>query len=387
MSTVYKAYQPSLDRLVAVKVMARAGDPQFVARFEREARSIARLQHPNIVAIYDYGEQDGQVYLAVQYVENGRTLADLLGGPMEPTRACELLLQLLAALGYAHERGVIHRDVKPGNVLMPTPVWPMLADFGIAKVLLEQDGRQLTQAGLVVGTAAYMAPEQAFGLPVDARTDLYAAGVVLYEMLTGRVPFQADTPAAMLLQHAYEPPPSLGAVNPALPPQVEEVVARALAKDPADRYANAGEMATELRAALVALQSPAPVPPSDADTPVDPLAAAYAAGVAAFTQGRLDEAIGHLSRVAAAAPGYEDVAVLLDGARQAQGATPPGGVPPGAPSTPRGAIPAGPPSTDSDPPSAQGSPRRWFGKTSWRLVVGAAAVAIVVAARVTVWGS
>src|SRR5919199_6886362 len=259
MSTVYKAYQPSLDRLVAVKVMARAGDPQFVARFEREARSIARLQHPNIVAIYDYGEQDGQVYLAVQYVENGRTLADLLGGPMEPTRACELLLQLLAALGYAHERGVIHRDVKPGNVLMPTPVWPMLADFGIAKVLLEQDGRQLTQAGLVVGTAAYMAPEQAFGLPVDARTDLYAAGVVLYEMLTGRVPFQADTPAAMLLQHAYEPPPSLGAVNPALPPQVEEVVARALAKDPADRYANAGEMATELRAALVALQSPAPV--------------------------------------------------------------------------------------------------------------------------------
>src|SRR5262245_13737886 len=232
MSTVYKAYQPSLDRWVAVKVLAHPGDPQFVARFEREARCIARLQHPNIVPIHDYGEQDGQVYLVVQYVEGGRTLDDLLGEPMEPAAACELIGHVLGALGYAHERGIVHRDIKPGNVLMPSTSWPMLADFGIARVLLEEEeGSRLTQQGVVVGTAAYMAPEQAFGTPVDERTDLYSAGVMLYEMVTGEVPFTADSPVATLMKQAYEQPPPARGVRPDLPGEIEAILVKALAKE------------------------------------------------------------------------------------------------------------------------------------------------------------
>src|SRR5206468_9889373 len=141
----------------------------------------------------DYGEKDDLLYLALQYVENGITLTDMLGAPMEPVAALRLAHHLLNALDYAHKRGVIHRDIKPANVLMPSPRWPMLADFGIA-MLLNDTSQRLTMPGLIVGTAAYMAPEQAEGRPVDARTDLYATGVLLYEMVTGRVPFDADTP-------------------------------------------------------------------------------------------------------------------------------------------------------------------------------------------------
>jgi serine/threonine-protein kinase len=228
MATVYKAYQPSLDRLVAVKVLAYPGDPEFAARFQREARSIAALEHPNIVRVHDYGEQDGQAYLVVQYVEDGRTLVDLLGAPTPPLEALELVGHVLAGLGYAHARGVIHRDVKPSNILLASPTWPMLADFGIAK-LLADEAAKLTLTGLVVGTAAYMAPEQALRLPVDARTDLYAVGVVLYELLTGRVPFEADTPVAMLMRQAYEPPPPPHAVPVAAVASASAVAAPARA--------------------------------------------------------------------------------------------------------------------------------------------------------------
>jgi serine/threonine protein kinase len=254
MSTVYLGYQPSLDRLVAVKVLAFPGDPEFAARFEREARSIAALQHPNILAVYDYGEQDDQAYLVVQYVEDGRTLVDLLRTPQPPDRCLELMERVLAGLGYAHERGIVHRDVKPSNILLASPSWPMLADFGIAKLLLESDREPITRQGFIVGTASYMAPEQGFGFPVDARTDLYSAGVVLYEMLTGRVPFKADTPMAALVAQAYEPPPPLQEVNPDLPGELEAVVLRALAKDPAERYQSAEEMAEALRVVRAELQ-------------------------------------------------------------------------------------------------------------------------------------
>ncbi|HEV8653594.1 MAG TPA: protein kinase [Actinomycetes bacterium] len=312
MSTVYKAWQPSLDRWVAVKVLAHPGAPEFLARFKREARSIAQLQHPNIVPIYDYGEQDGQPYLVVQYVEDGRTLSDLLIAPIEPVRAIGLATHLLSGLGFAHERGLVHRDVKPGNVLMPSPTWPMLADFGIAKLLLETDGGQLTQQGLVVGTAAYMAPEQAHGLPVDARTDLYAVGVVLYEMLTGRVPFDADSPAAALMRQAYEPPLPPRKLNPDMPVELERIVLRALAKPPGDRYGSAAEMVAALQEALDGLRPPAP------SAQGDPLAGTYAEGVRAFSGEHWDEAVERLSGLAAYDPGYEDVEVLLDAAIEAR---------------------------------------------------------------------
>ena len=243
MATVYKAYQPALDRFVAVKVLHNR-DPQFAARFKREARAIAQLQHHNILPIYDYGEQDGLLYLVLQYIENGTTLSDLLGTPMDPAPALRLIRHVLDALEYAHQRGIIHRDIKPANILMPSPVWPMLADFGIAKLL--NDDQRLTMPGLIIGTAAYMAPEQADGRAIDARTDLYALGVVLYEMLTGRVPFDADTPMAVLTKHAYEPPPPPRSLNPNLPAAVESALLRALAKNPADRYQSAAEMAADL---------------------------------------------------------------------------------------------------------------------------------------------
>ncbi len=323
MSMVYKAWQPSLDRWVAVKVLSHPGDPQFARRFQLEARSIARLQHPNIIPIYDYGEQDGQLYLVVAYVEGGRTLADEVGKPMDLVRAVELTMHFLAGLGYAHERDIVHRDVKPSNILLPSPAWPMLADFGIAK-LLTADQTQLTQQGLVVGTAAYMAPEQAFGLDVDARTDLYAGGIVFYEMVTGRVPFEADTPVAALMKHAYEEPPSPRALNPDLPAEAERILLRALAKQPDDRYGSAAEMTDDLRAVLADLQAP----PSARQAAL--LASAYEAGMRAFSAGRWDEALGHLTRVSAQDPGYENVEAMLEAvveARERDGSGPAAGAP------------------------------------------------------------
>src|SRR5919205_1264401 len=180
MATVYKAYQESLDRHVAIKVLLSNRDPQFAARFKREARAIAALQHHNILPIYDYGEQDDLLYLVLQYVEEGVTLADMLGKPLAPVAALRLISHVLDALDYAQKRGVIHRDINPANVLMPTPAWPMLADFGIAK-LMNDTRERLTMANQIIGPAAYMAPEQATGRPIDARTDLYATGVMLYE--------------------------------------------------------------------------------------------------------------------------------------------------------------------------------------------------------------
>jgi serine/threonine protein kinase len=309
MATVYKAHQPSLDRWVAVKVLDRPDDPQFVARFGAEARAIARFQHPNIIPVHDYGEQDGHLYLVVTYVEDGRSLSDMVGDPMPPARALGLGIHLLAGLGYAHERGVVHRDIKPANVLLPTPDWPMLADFGIAKLLLE-GGEGLTQTGMVVGTAAYMAPEQAFGLKVDQRTDLYAVGVVLYELVTGRVPFDDETPMMVLMKQAYEPPEPARSVNPDLPVEVDHLLTRALAKEPGERFQSAEEMTLAIRTALGEL----PARPAPVAGPPDPLAAAYGAGVAAYSAGRWAEAIEHLAPIAAADPDYEDVEALLESA-------------------------------------------------------------------------
>jgi serine/threonine protein kinase len=239
-ATVYKAYQPSLERNVAIKVLCPTDDPQFAARFQREAWVIAQLQHPNILPIYECGERGGLFYLALQYIDDGATLAQRLGVPTDPGVALALTERVLSALEYAHMRGVVHRDLKPANILMAAPDWPVLADFGIAKLTSASPG--LTLTGWVIGTPEYMAPEQASGQPIDARADIYAMGVVLYEMLTGRVPFTSSSPVAVLQQHLNAPPPSLRSAAPHLPAAVEAIVLRALAKAPADRYPSAAAM-------------------------------------------------------------------------------------------------------------------------------------------------
>jgi tRNA A-37 threonylcarbamoyl transferase component Bud32 len=307
MSTVYKAYQASLDRFVAVKVLHSNRDPQFAARFKREARAIATLQHHNILPIYDYGEDDGWLFLVMQYVENGTTLADLLSSPMPESTALRLTSQVLDALAYAHARGIIHRDIKPANILMPSPTWPMLADFGIAKLM--NDNQHLTMTGSIIGTAVYMAPEQATGQPIDARTDLYAAGVVLYQLLTGRPPFDGDTPMAVLTKHVYEPPPPPRRINPDLPLEAEAVLLRALAKDPAQRYQSAAEMAADIERVANRI---------DRDPKRVQMTGMYLAGVQAIETGRWEDAIDQLSKLVARDPEYEDAGELLEAARAEQ---------------------------------------------------------------------
>src|SRR5262245_31930657 len=309
MAMVYKAYQSSLERFVAIKLLSHTDDPQFAERFKLEARTIANLQHPNILPIYDYGEQQGMLYLVLQYIENGASLADTLGAQMEPAPTLRLMARVLEALGYAHERGIIHRDIKPSNILLLSPRWPMLADFGIAKLM--SDDQRLTMSGMIVGTAAYMAPEQATGRPVDARTDLYSAGIVLYELLTGRVPFEADTPIAVLIKHSYEAPPPPRSLNPSLPEAVEVALLRALAKDPADRYQSAAEMAEALEQVAVEIER-APAHDQRADL--------YQSGLQASEAGRWETAIEQFERLVALDPAYQDAAQRLDAARSEQAA-------------------------------------------------------------------
>jgi serine/threonine-protein kinase len=236
-----------------VKVLLRHLDPQLAARFRREAHAIAQLQHPNILPIYDYGQQDGLHYFVVQYIENGVTLHDLIASqPIELGASLRLVGHLLSGLEYAHARGVIHRDIKPSNLLMLTSEWPILADFGIAKLI--DDSQELTPSDQTIGTAAYMAPERATNRPVDARSDLYSTGVVLYELVTGQVPFDASTPLAVLMKHIYEPLPPPRSHNPDLPAPVEAVLLRALQKDPDARYQSAKEMAKDLQHALIQVE-------------------------------------------------------------------------------------------------------------------------------------
>jgi serine/threonine protein kinase/plastocyanin len=306
MSTVYKAHQESLNRFVAIKVLLHVHHPQFVERFKSEAKTIANMHHPNILPVYDYGEQQGLLYLVMQYVEGGTTLAGMLGTPTPPASALRLASQILKALDYAHARGVVHRDVKPGNVLQPRPDWPLLADFGIAKLLY--DAKEATRSGVIVGTATYMAPEQATGRTVDARADLYSTGIVLYELLTGRVPFEGPS-MIVLNKHISEPPPPPRQINPLLPAVVEPPLLRALAKDPADRYQNAQEMAAELERIAAQL---------DHSQTLNRRTELYQAGVRAFEAGQLEQAIGHLSELVALDPDYRDGAELLHVAQAMQ---------------------------------------------------------------------
>jgi len=248
MAVVYKALQPALRRYVAVKVLMpqSAHAEHFRARFEQEAETVAHLDHPNILPVYDYGEDREILYIVMPLVTGG-TLREWLGSSVPLDRALEIVSRLLNALEYAHNQHVIHRDLKPTNVLMSQDDWPLLADFGLAKIA--ESTANLTAVGTAVGTPEYMSPEQIQGEEVDHRADLYAMGIILYKMLTGRVPFQGQTPLAVMVQHIKEAVPPPRSVNASLSPIWDDVIRRALAKNPRDRYPSAKAMDESIQSA------------------------------------------------------------------------------------------------------------------------------------------
>lgn len=237
MASVYKAYHPALDRYVALKVLHPAflEDPNFLARFQREARVVAKLEHPNIVPIYDFSEHDGQPYLVMKYIEGHTLKAEMAEGPLAPESGLRILRAVGSGLSYAHREGILHRDIKPSNVLLDGAGGIYLADFGLARIA--QAGASTLSSDMLLGTPQYISPEQARGEhDLDAGTDIYSLGVVIYEMVVGRVPFNADTPFSIIHDHIYTPLPLPSSVNPNVPAAVERVLLKALAKDRADRF-------------------------------------------------------------------------------------------------------------------------------------------------------
>ncbi len=248
MATVFRAYHPALDRFVAIKVLPDffADEPDYRERFQQEARSVARLKHPNILEIFDYGYDDGTAYLVLELVEGG-TLADRVGKPMDLRDVVHLLEPLGSALDHAHAHGILHRDIKPSNILLHPDGTPVLADFGLAK--MTGAARRLTSSGTVMGTPEYMSPEQAADELVGPASDQYSLAVVTYEMLTGRVPFLGDTPAAVLLSHVTKAMPATRELRGELSAHVEDVLRRALEKRPDARYPSTSTFVAALKPA------------------------------------------------------------------------------------------------------------------------------------------
>ena len=251
MATVYKARHPGLNRTVAVKVLHRhlAVDSAFVGRFRREARAVAALRHPNIVRVYDF-DSEGDIYFIVMEFIDGPTLASFLkrlfkqGRHLSPQEILRLFSPMCSAIHYAHEQGMVHRDIKPSNIILTRQHEPILTDYGIARIA---GATAYTIPGVVIGSAHYMSPEQAEGLPGDNRSDIYSLGIVLFEALTGSVPFQGETPASVLLKQVSAAPPPALSLNPDLPPAIEAVLNKALAKDPNERYQQGSDFALALQ--------------------------------------------------------------------------------------------------------------------------------------------
>jgi len=244
MATVFKAYHAALDRYVAIKALHPAflEDPNFHARFQREARVVAKLEHPNIVPIYDFAEYEGRPYLVMKYIEGDTLKARLGEGPIEQAELIRIVDAVGSALTYAHQKGILHRDVKPSNVLLGQDGSIYLADFGLARIA--QAGESTLSSDMMLGTPQYISPEQAMGLgELDERTDIYSFGVMLYELVVGKVPFSADTPFSIIHDHIYTPLPLPSLLNPDVPEAVERVLLKALAKERADRYPSAEALA------------------------------------------------------------------------------------------------------------------------------------------------
>ncbi len=245
MGVVYRARQISIDRIVAIKMLSQqmAKDPNWVKRFNQEAKACSRLQHPNTIRMFDFGQTpEGRLYMAMEFLDGQSLRQAITAGPMAAVRVLKILIQCCASLAEAHSFGIVHRDIKPDNVfllnLAGSPDFVKLLDFSVAKLLQENDAMR-TQAGVVFGTPQYMSPEQGRGLPLDPRSDIYALGILAYEMLTQRVPFTDDNPMNVLQMHIRSSPPPLPA---SVPPGMRDVVMRALEKDPGRRYQSAQEM-------------------------------------------------------------------------------------------------------------------------------------------------
>ena len=263
MATVYHAYDPNFGREVAIKVLPREflHDPQFRARFEREAKTIALLEHPAIVPVYDFGEEDGQPYIVMRFMSGGSLADRVRRGPVPLAEVGRLISALAPALDVAHAKGIIHRDLKPGNILFDEYGNPFLSDFGIARITQSAGSATLTGSA-IIGTPAYMSPEQVQGnKDIDGRSDIYALGVILFQMLAGKMPYESDTPAKVMLMHILDPVPQVSTTKGDIPVVLDRVINQAMAKDPNQRFPTASQMATVLSAAITGQPAVRPVPP------------------------------------------------------------------------------------------------------------------------------
>jgi serine/threonine protein kinase len=350
MAEVYAGIHPDLERRVAIKVILPqfAAENDFEERFRREARVVASLRHPHIVQLYDFDVVDGRHFMVMEHLDGG-TLKDHLRSlrqrksAMSLVEIVHLIAAMASALDYAHGRGAVHRDIKPANILFTATREAVLTDFGIAKLL--EDAARLTATGGVVGSPFYMSPEQATGDAVDARSDQYSLGVVLYEMATGRTPFQGSSAVAVMTQHLNSTPPSPRAFNANLPAAVDEVLLKALAKRPADRFGSAGEFAHAFRQAVEGQSSVAvPVAALDENEPT----VVHGADAPVASDATHARAATDPTRQAPASPPGEDAATLVDG--RPESASPPPMPPPTTPaSRPEPSQPE--PSASEPPPS------------------------------------